>query len=101
MIDPATLRQGDTVLIRAFVDHVRGTSIGINVGNSMAIVVPADIASVETQSPRQFRYRAAQIEKPLLLLAEWGDRLWLTTGTGEPITVPAAWVEEIAAGGQG
>lgn len=58
-------------------------------------MVPADIASVETRPPRQFRYRAAQVEKPLTLLAEWGDRLWLSTGVGEPITVPTAWVEEI------
>lgn len=95
MTDPATLRQGDTILVRAIVDHVRGETVGINVGNSSALIVPADIAAVDGAPQRLFRYRAAQIDKPLILLAAWGDRLWLTTGTGEPITVPAAWVEEV------
>ena len=95
MTDPATLRPGDTVLVRAIVDRAPvGSSISVHVGNGTALVVPADIAQVEHR-PRRFLYTSAQIEAPLILLAEHGDRLWLSTGVGEPITVPRGWVKEV------
>ena len=90
MTDPATLRPGDTVLVRAIVDRAPvGSAIEIHVGNSRATVVPSDIASTELR----VRYGACRsLEADVLV--EHGQ--WLVLDTAPmPIVLHRDWCEQV------
>lgn len=92
MTDPATLRQGDTVLVRAIVDRAPvGSSISVHVGNGTVLAVPADIAC----APRRVRF-GRDAEADVLLETSTG---WLVLDTAPMPTVQHRdWCEPLPAG---
>lgn len=96
------LQNGTRVLVAGVIGEATHGGIGARtVFFSGGYEISAFDDEVQLRPRRRFVVcTTAQLDGPLEVLAEYGDRLWIKPPLGEPITMPASWVRDVNSEGQ-